>query len=46
MTDAARILNAIEQGDARATKELRRLATQKMSRESPSVSGWPARSFG
>jgi RNA polymerase sigma factor (TIGR02999 family) len=43
MTDVTRILNAIEQGDARATEklmplvydELRLLAAQKMSRESP-----------
>jgi len=43
MSDVTRILNAIEQGDARATdellplvyEELRRLAAQKMSRELP-----------
>ena len=43
MTDVTRILNAIEQGDAKAAgellpliyDELRRLATQKMSQESP-----------
>jgi len=43
MTDVARILNAIERGDARATdellpsvyEELRLLAAQKLSRESP-----------
>jgi RNA polymerase sigma factor (TIGR02999 family) len=43
MSDVTRILNAIEQGDARATEqllplvyeELRRLAAQKMSQEPP-----------
>jgi RNA polymerase sigma factor (TIGR02999 family) len=43
MTDVTRILNAIEQGDAKATdellplvyEELRHLAARKMSRESP-----------
>jgi RNA polymerase sigma factor (TIGR02999 family) len=43
MSDVTRILNAIEQGDAKAADELlpliydelRRLATQKMSQESP-----------
>lgn len=43
MTDVTRILNAIEQGDAKAAdellplvyEELRHLAAQKMSRESP-----------
>ncbi|MHC4558938.1 MAG: ECF-type sigma factor [Planctomycetota bacterium] len=43
MSDVTRILNAIEQGDARATEkllplvyeELRRLASQKMSQEPP-----------
>ncbi|MHC4677183.1 MAG: sigma-70 family RNA polymerase sigma factor [Planctomycetota bacterium] len=43
MSDVTRILNAIEQGDARAAdqllplvyEELRRLAAKKMSRESP-----------
>jgi RNA polymerase sigma factor (TIGR02999 family) len=43
MTDVTRILNAIEQGDAKAAdellplvyEELRRLATQKMSHEKP-----------
>ncbi|MFC1652473.1 sigma-70 family RNA polymerase sigma factor [Planctomycetota bacterium] len=43
MTDVTRILNAIEQGDGKATEELlplvyeelRRLAAQKMSREVP-----------
>ena len=43
MSDVTRILNAIEQGDAKAAdellplvyEELRRLAAQKMSRESP-----------
>jgi RNA polymerase sigma factor (TIGR02999 family) len=43
MTDVTRILNAIEQGDAKAAdellplvyEELRRLAAQKMSREPP-----------
>ena len=49
MTDVTRILNAIEQGDARATEELlplvyeelRHLAAQKMSQELPGhISGW------
>lgn len=43
MTDVTRILNAIEQGDARAVdellplvyEELRHLAAQKMSQEQP-----------
>ena len=43
MSDVTRILNAIDQGDVRATEkllpivyeELRHLAAQKMSRESP-----------
>lgn len=43
MSDVARILNAIEQGDAKAADEmlplvyekLRRLAAQKMSQEQP-----------
>ena len=43
MTDVTRIINAIEQGDAKAAddllplvyEELRRLAAQKMSHESP-----------
>ncbi|MHC4560213.1 MAG: ECF-type sigma factor [Planctomycetota bacterium] len=43
MSDVTRILNAIEQGDVRATEkllplvyeELRRLAAQKMSQEPP-----------
>ena len=43
MTDVTRILNAIEQGDAKAAdellplvyEELRLLATQKMSQELP-----------
>jgi len=35
MSYVTRILNAIEQGDAQTTEEQRRLAAQKMSRESP-----------